>query len=117
MPHHQPEAFYADANIHNSIELEERSGTDEDRDKLREAITSFGAECLVFNDLTREELLDTLDRRKQRANCSQYFWIVVCVLSHGVRVQGVDHNFCCNGVGVDRNIVSMKLNCISSHIR
>ena len=63
--------FYADPNIPNSIELEERSWADEDRNTLRETFTSFGAECFVFNDLTREELVDRLKEAQQKANSPQ----------------------------------------------
>ena len=45
--------FYPDPNIPNSVELGERSWTDEDRNILRETFTTFGADCFVFNDQTR----------------------------------------------------------------
>ena len=51
--------FYPDPNIPNSMELGERTWTDKDRNQLRETFTTFGADCLVFNDLTREEQNET----------------------------------------------------------
>ena len=82
--------FYPDPNIPNSMELEERTWTDKDRNQLRETFTTFGADCLVFNDLTREELLDRMREAQQKADSPLYAWTTIWILTHTREFQGID---------------------------
>ena len=97
--------FYSDPSYPNAPRLEDRLRTDRDRDELEATFTVFGADCLIFDDLTHEEMLDKLERAALKANNQKYFWVSVCVLSHGRRLNGVDEILGCNGVGIDRKKV------------
>jgi len=100
--------FYADPRYPGVGKQEDRLGTDRDRDELEVTFTLFGAVCLIFNDLTHEEIINKLEKAAIKANDQNYCWVAVCVLSHGQRVNGVDEIFGCNGVGVERKkIVGM----------
>lgn len=100
--------FYADASDPHATRLDDRLGTDRDRDELEVTFTLFGAECLIYNDLTHRELQEKLEKAALQANNPKYFWVSVCVLSHGRRLNGVDEILGVNGIGMDRKkIISM----------
>eukprot|EP00092_Neocalanus_flemingeri_P063231 GFUD01076461.1.p1 GENE.GFUD01076461.1~~GFUD01076461.1.p1 ORF type:complete len:523 (+),score=152.86 GFUD01076461.1:49-1617(+) len=100
--------FNAEASDPHAIKLDDRLGTDRDRDELEVTFTLFGAECLIYNDLTHRELQDKLEQAALKANNPKYFWVAVCVLSHGRRLNGVDEILGVNGIGMDRKkIISM----------
>ena len=91
--------------MHFCDELDDRLGTDRDRDELEVTFTLLGAKCLIFNDLTHRELQETLEQAALQANNPKYFWVAVCVLSHGRRLDNVDEIFGVNGIGMDRKKV------------
>ena len=101
--------FYADASDPHATRLDDRLGTDRDRDELEVTFTLFGAECLIYNDLTHTELYETMEKAALQANNPKYFWVSVCVLSHGRRLNGVDEILGVNGIGMDRKKVTYKL--------
>ena len=101
--------FYADASDPHATRLDDRLGTDRDRDELEVTFTLFGAECLIYNDLTHTELYETMEKAAHQANNPKYFWVSVCVLSHGRRLNGVDEILGVNGIGMDRKKVTYKL--------
>ena len=105
--------FYADPSHPHTHRLEDRLGTDRDRDELEATFTLFGTDCLIFNDLTHEEMLDKLELAALKANNQKYSWVSVCVLSHGRRLNGTDEILGCNGIGIDRKKVVelQKLRC------
>merc|ERR1711892_1406738 len=92
----------------HATRLDDRLGTDRDRDELEVTFTLFGAECLIYNDLNHRELQEKLEEAALKANNPKYFWVAVCVLSHGRRLNGVDEILGVNGIGMDRKkIISM----------
>eukprot|EP00092_Neocalanus_flemingeri_P063283 GFUD01076524.1.p1 GENE.GFUD01076524.1~~GFUD01076524.1.p1 ORF type:complete len:342 (+),score=54.50 GFUD01076524.1:694-1719(+) len=100
--------FYPDPSHPLATKLEDRLGTDRDRDELQATFLLFGADCLIFNDLTHEEMQDRLESAAEKAANAVYCWVAVCVLSHGRRLNGVDEILGCNGVGFDRKkIINM----------
>merc|ERR1711892_485006 len=85
--------------------LDDRLGTDIDRNELEATFLLFGADIIIFNDLTHEEMIKNLESAAERANHKKYSWVAVSVLSHGRRLNGVDEILGCNGVGVDRKLI------------
>jgi len=86
----------------HTASLDDRLGTDRDRDELEVTFTLFGAECFIRNDLTHTQLQEELENAAVQANNPKYFWVAVCVLSHGRRLNGVDEILGVDGVGMDR---------------
>jgi len=97
--------FYTDPSYPNAATLEDRLGTDRDRDELEVTFTLFGAECLIYEDLTHTELKEKLEQAAIQANNTKYYWVSVCVLSHGRRLNGVDEILGVNGIGMDRKLI------------
>jgi len=87
--------------------LQDRLGTDRDRDELEATFTLFQADVLKWDNLSAKDMLDHLSLAKARANSSKYDykWLAVCVLSHGRRVANVDQIIGCDGQGVDRKLI------------
>ena len=75
--------FYTDASDPHATRLDDRLGTDRDRDELEVTFTLFGAECLIYNDLTHTELYETMEKAALQANNPKYFRVSVCVLWGG----------------------------------
>jgi hypothetical protein len=91
--------------------LQDRLGTDRDRDELAATFSLFQAEVIVWNNLTAQDMMDKLRLAQLKASHPSFEWIVVCVLSHGRRVANVDEVLGCDGKGVDRKqIVNMFAN-------
>jgi len=100
--------FQADPYDPQAMQLDDRLGTDRDRDELEVTFTLFGAECLIYNDLTHRDLQKELQEAAIKANDPKYFWVAVCILSHGRRINGVDEVLGVNGIGMDRKkIINM----------
>jgi len=94
--------FYKDRHHPYSQQLDHRLGTDIDRNELEATFLLFGADIIIKDDLTHQEMLDELEIAADKANTHNYAWVTVCVLSHGRRLNGVDEILGCNGVGIDR---------------
>ena len=97
--------FYKDRHHPYSQQLDHRLGTDIDRNELEATFLLFGADIIIKDDLTHQEMLDELEIAADKANTHNYAWVTVCVLSHGRRLNGVDEILGCNGVGIDRKKV------------
>ena len=97
--------FYKDRHHPYSQQLDHRLGTDMDRNELEATFLLFGADIIIKDDLTHQEMLDELEIAADKANTHNYAWVTVCVLSHGRRLNGVDEILGCNGVGIDRKKV------------
>jgi len=97
--------FYEDKSHPDAQKLDDRLGTDIDRNELEATFLLFGADIIIFNDLTHEEMIKSLESAAERANHKKYSWVAVSVLSHGRRLNGVDEILGCNGVGVDRKLI------------
>jgi len=100
--------FYADRSDPHATRLDDRLGTDRDRDELEATFTLFGADCIIHNDLDHIKLEEKLEEAAIQANNPKYFWVSVCVLSHGRRVNGVDEILGVNGIGMDRKKIINK---------
>jgi len=87
--------------------LQDRLGTDRDRDELEATFTLFQADVLKWDNLSAKDMLEHLSLARTRANSSMYDykWLAVCVLSHGRRVANVDQIIGCDGQGVDRKLI------------
>lgn len=84
--------------------LEDRLGTDRDRDKLEVSFTLYGGECKIYDDLDDAEMIEKLDEASEIVCDEHYKWLAVVVLSHGRRTaEGKDEVMAINGVGIDRN--------------
>jgi len=97
--------FYKDRHHPHSQQLEHRLGTDMDRNELEATFLLFGADIIIKDDLTHQEMLEELELAAIKANTQNYSWVTVCVLSHGRRLHGVDEILGCNGVGIDRKMI------------
>ncbi|XP_033349218.1 caspase-8-like [Bombus vosnesenskii] len=87
-------------------QFETRFGTVADRMKLSETFQRFGFTIEVFNDLTKDEILTTLENIPKDFG-TDYDCIFVCILSHGckggiisadekeVSIEAIEHKFCC----------------------
>uniref|UniRef100_A0A1I8M1X4 Caspase n=1 Tax=Musca domestica TaxID=7370 RepID=A0A1I8M1X4_MUSDO len=95
--------FYLDTNPEFKELLPERpfkkqrAGTDVDRDKLKELFSSFGYTPVVCNNLTHEEMQNTIRDTVQRSLLRDS--LIVCILTHGM--EGVVYG--CNSVPVSIN--------------
>ena len=85
--------FFVDSSDPNATSMDDRLGTDRSKDKLEETFTLIGAECLIYNHLNHKELVEQMEEAGIQANNQKYFWVAVCVLSHGRRVNGIDEIF------------------------
>jgi len=101
--------FYVDPDPSlYASKLEDRIGTDRDRDELDATFTMFGAEVVVHNNLTHKQIDLETTKDAVKANNSKYYWLVVCILSHGRRQNGEDEILGCNGVPVIRKQIIQK---------
>lgn len=66
------------------FQFETRFGTVADRMKLSETFQRFGFTIEVFNDLTKDEILATLENIPKDFG-TDYDCIFVCILSHGCK--------------------------------
>ena len=98
--------FYKDRHHPHSQQLDHPLGTDIDRNELEVTFLLYGADIIIKNDLTHQEMLDELEIAADKANSNNYAWVTVFVLSHGRRINGVDEILGCNGGGIDRRMVS-----------
>jgi len=85
--------------------LEERKGTDRDKDELIATFSLLGvrqADLLVAEDLSDNEIREKLEMCSRKANQpkSDYAWLAVVILSHGRRRKGEDEILGVNGEGV-----------------
>jgi hypothetical protein len=99
--------FYVD-NDPSATKLDDRLGTDRDRDEFEATFTMFGAEVVIHDNLDHKQLDQALNQAAKKANNKKYYWLVVCILSHGRRHNGVDEILGCNGVAVNRNDIILK---------
>ncbi|XP_061392098.1 caspase-8-like [Musca vetustissima] len=76
-----------------------RAGTDVDRDKLQELFSSFGYTPVVCNNLTHDEMLNTIRDTVKRSLIRDS--LIVCILTHGM--EGVVYG--CNSVPVSINYI------------
>ena len=87
-------------------QFETRFGTVADRMKLSETFQKFGFTIEVFENLTKDEILTTLENIPKDFG-TDYDCIFVCILSHGckggiisadekeVSIEAIEHKFCC----------------------
>jgi len=92
--------------------LENRLGTDMDRDRLKIAFTYLGAsQFRIYNDLNTAGVDKALDDTVRYLNekSSEYSWVCVCFLSHGSRSAcGTDEVYACDSVPLDRKKILMR---------
>jgi len=91
--------------------LQDRLGTDMDRDELAATFTLFDAELMVTDNLPAERMKDYLSLAARKANDPSFHWVSVCILSHGRRRGNVDEILGCDGQGVDRNLIVSMFAC------
>jgi len=87
-------------------DLEDRHGTDKDRDDLRVTFTLLGVkpkDIWVFDDLTDTEMREKIEAVAKmadaRADCA---WVSVVILSHGRQRNGEDEIMGVNGQGLKK---------------
>jgi len=92
--------------------LENRLGTDMDRDRLKIAFTYLGAsQFRIYNDLNTASVDKALDDTVRYLNekSGDFSWVCVCFLSHGSRsVCGTDEVYACDSVPLDRKKILMR---------
>ena len=92
--------------------LQDRLGTDRDRDELAATFTLFQGDVLIYDNKSAKDMMVDLKLAAHKADSNpSYRWVVVCVLTHGRRVDNVDQVLGSDGEGVDRKqIVNMFAN-------
>uniref|UniRef100_T1GWX8 Caspase family p20 domain-containing protein n=1 Tax=Megaselia scalaris TaxID=36166 RepID=T1GWX8_MEGSC len=65
------------------IELKNRTGTDKDRDRLKEVFSQFGYRVEVKENLLHHEILHQVEEVAKRSLIYDSF--IVCILSHGMK--------------------------------
>ena len=92
--------------------LQDRLGTDRDRDELAATFTLFQGDVLIYDNKSAKDMMVDLKLAAHRADSNPArHWVVVCVLTHGRRVDNVDQVLGSDGEGVDRKqIVNMFAN-------
>ena len=88
-------------------DLEDRHGTDRDRDDLRVTFTLLGVEredLMVYNDLTDTQMREKIEAVARladaRPDCA---WVSVVILSHGRQRLGEDEVMGVNGEGLKKS--------------
>ncbi|XP_071447524.1 caspase-8 [Hetaerina americana] len=77
--------------------LEDRLGTDVDRDRLTEAFTSLGFDIKVMSNLTHTQLVEAARQTATNEVKEEHSSVVLCVLSHGQK----DVVYGCNSIPVE----------------
>ena len=70
-----------------------RNGSDVDVKALSETFLTFGYDLRLYANLTKEQLIQTVDEIATKGMLKDYASLVVCLLSHGGlgTIEGVDH--------------------------
>eukprot|EP00088_Acartia_fossae_P002737 TRINITY_DN11126_c0_g1_i1.p1 TRINITY_DN11126_c0_g1~~TRINITY_DN11126_c0_g1_i1.p1 ORF type:complete len:556 (+),score=101.31 TRINITY_DN11126_c0_g1_i1:29-1696(+) len=92
--------------------LEDREGTNIDRDRLQRVFQHLGASNIkIVDNSSHDDMKTEIDNAARHVNGEhwRYEWLAVCVLSHGMRNQcGNDLVYSSDGLHIDRKIIINK---------